>query len=102
MTIDEAIELLKFHSFTHEDLNNPKMETGFLGSLRPYKDLREENFHEIMAVIRVLVNELQKDRLEHEIIISLWGIWHFARAWGVSPDGMLQRNKLITAEDVKN
>jgi hypothetical protein len=29
MAENEAIELLKYHSFTNEDLDNPKSEKGF-------------------------------------------------------------------------
>lgn len=101
MNYKEAKELLKFHSFAHENLNNPKMKTGFLGSLRPYKGLREENFHEIMDIICVLSDEFHQEKIECEIIRNLWSICHFARAWGVNPNRMLQRNNLIATEDVK-
>jgi len=32
---------------------------------------------------------------------SLWGICVLAECWGVEPDGMLQRNKLISPDDVQ-
>lgn len=54
MTEKEAIELLKYHSFTHESIDNPKSEKGFLGMLRPFQgELFENNFHELMEVIKV-------------------------------------------------
>ena len=49
MTQDEAKEFLSFHSGRHSDIEHPKWENGFLGSLRPYKGiLFEENFHEVI------------------------------------------------------
>jgi hypothetical protein len=102
MTPDEAKELLMLHSFAHADVDHPKMETGFLGSLRPYRGhLIEANFHEVMAALRVLVPSLQQPSVDREIISALWGICHLGRMWGVDPDGMLQRNHLIAPQDVK-
>lgn len=36
MNKEEAKELLSYHSGTSEDIHNPKWESGFLGSLRPF------------------------------------------------------------------
>lgn len=38
-------------------------------------------------------------RVDRKIIEAVWSICMFGRAWGLHPDGMLQRNKLITAAD---
>jgi hypothetical protein len=101
MTFEEAKNLLLLHSLSHSDLNNPLMEQGFLGSLRPYKGLQPENFHQIMTAISTLAPHLQqKEYLDKAIISALWGICHYARAWGIHPDGMLRRNNLISDEDV--
>lgn len=99
MNETEAKELLRLHSFTSDDLENPKMATGFLGSLRPYRGLDENNFHEIMAALRVLAPRFATEKLDREIIVELWGICHLARAWGVHPEGMLHRNNLIEETD---
>ncbi|WP_335993961.1 hypothetical protein [Fusobacterium polymorphum] len=37
MNIELAKELLSFHSCRNDDINNPKWENGFLGSLRPFQ-----------------------------------------------------------------
>ena len=79
----------------------PRWENGFLGMLRPYKGLREEAFHEVMACIVALADELLVERLDRGTIAALWVICHLARVWGVEEDGMLQRNALITATDVE-
>ena len=49
MTKEEAIEELFFQSSAHTDIENPRWENGFLGSLRPFRGkLIEENFHLIV------------------------------------------------------
>ena len=101
MTTTEAKELLQIHSFSHPDLKHPKMATGFLGSLRPYRGhLVEENFHEIMAALRILAPSLQQPTVDREVVRALWSICYLGRSWGVCPGGMLQRNSLIQPEDV--
>ncbi|CAI6056860.1 hypothetical protein PAECIP112173_01625 [Paenibacillus sp. JJ-100] len=98
----EAIQLLKYHAFAHDDIKHPKMEHGFLGSLRPFRgQLIEENFHELMTILRVLAPELSNSALDREIMACLWSITHLARAWAVEPEGMLRSNHLISDEQVQ-
>jgi hypothetical protein len=101
MTPDEARTLLAFHAGTHLEVTDPRWTGGFLGMLRPYGGLREESFHEVIACIVVLADELSADRLDRSIISALWGICHLARAWGVEEGGMLRSNALIKSEDVE-
>lgn len=101
MDFSTAKELLLLHSFSHPDINHPKMERGFLGSLRPYRGLNEDNFHEVMHAIIALAQHLQQqNQVDKEVISALWAICELGRAWGVHPQGMLRRNNLITDEDV--
>ena len=97
----QAKRLLLLHSFGLDELDNPQMLGGFMGSLRPYHGLREENFHEVMQALRVLAPQLQQPEIDAEIINALWSICHMARAWGVHEDGMLRRNDLIAPADVE-
>ncbi len=103
ITPDEARELLSKHSFTHPNINDPKMENGFLGSLRPYRgSLNHMAFHEVVACIKSLGPTLSvSDSVDRATLSNLWGICHFAREWGTQPDGMLRRNGLITDCDVR-
>ncbi|KAB1155947.1 hypothetical protein F7018_11605 [Tenacibaculum aiptasiae] len=102
MTEQEAKELLKHHSFTHDNYSHPKSENGFLGMLRPFNgELIESNFHELMSILKVLKNSFYKENIERELISSFWGICHFSKAWGVEEDGMLRRNNLITEKQVE-
>ncbi|WP_458464470.1 hypothetical protein [Paenibacillus sp.] len=101
MEREEAVILLKCHAFSYDDLSHPKMENGFLGSLRPFRGrLIEENFHELMDILRILAPELARPSLDREVMACLWGITHMARAWAVEPEGMLRSNNLISDEQV--
>ncbi len=102
MTEKEAIELLKHHSFTHQDIYNPKSEKGFLGMLRPFKgELFEDNFHELMEIIKVLKGQFGKDNIDRQVISNFWSICHFSRVWGIEQDGMLRRNSLISDNQIE-
>ena len=101
MTFAQAKQGLLLHSFALNDADDAQMARGFLGSLRPYIGLREENFREVMAALRVLAPHLGAPTLEREIVGALWNICHLARAWGVHPDGMLRRNDLISPADAE-
>jgi hypothetical protein len=102
MTEEQAIEELMFHSGRHTDVHNDRWTNGFLGMLRPFNGyLIEENFHKIVASLVILSNKLNEDSIKNEIIASIWGICHLGRAWAVYPEGMLQSNNLIKAEQVK-
>lgn len=102
MTDKEAIELLKHHSFTHEDIENPKSEKGFLGMLRPFQgELFENNFHELMEILKVLQGQLNKDNIDRQIISNFWSICHLSRAWAIDPNGMLRQNSLISNKQIE-
>ena len=102
MTNDEAKQILKYHSFLHENPNEPKMTTGFLGALRPFQGtLTDDNFHEIMKCLKVLANEFENNIIEQEVVSALWGICHYSRAWALYNNGMLQRNNLLTQEQIE-
>ena len=103
MTKEEAKELLKLHSSTHDDIDHPKSRRGFLGMLRPFSgELIEENYHEVIACIKTLANDLANtDKVDKEVISALWGICHLTRSWTASPDGMLRQNNLLKAGQVK-
>jgi hypothetical protein len=102
MTKAEAKDLLLHHAFSHDDYQHPKSERGFLGMLRPFNGtLPEVNYHEIMAALSTLADDLDYPTLDREIIAALWGICHFARAWGLEPEGMLRRNDLITPAQIE-
>jgi len=103
MTKEEAKQILKYHSFTHEDINHPKTERGFLGMLRPFSgELIEDNYHEVINAIQVLTDQLRdNEKVDKEVISAVWGICHLTRSWAIDPEGMLQKNNLIKKEQIE-
>lgn len=98
MNVEEAKELLSYHSGTNDDIHNPKWEFGFLGSLRPFRgELQEENFIEVMECIKVLKDEFSAPMIDKRMVSDIVGMAYFARSW-VSPEGVLGSNHLLTGE----
>ena len=101
MTKQQAIEELLFQSQRHSNIENLRWTNGFLGMLRPFKALKEANFHQIVKAIEVLSDDFKNKTISNETIASIWGICHLGRAWGIYPNGMLQANNLISKEDIE-
>ena len=53
-----------------------------------------------MECLKVLKEEFCKPAIDKEIVNDIVGIIHLTRAWA-SPDGMLGRNKLLTANQTQ-
>jgi hypothetical protein len=102
MEFEHAKQLLLHHSFQHPDFYHRKSAGGFIGSLRPYQGLNEDNFHEVMAAIVALAPHLLQSRqVDRDVMGALWSLCCAARDWGLHPNGMLRRNGLIAHEDVE-
>ncbi|MBD0403017.1 hypothetical protein [Flammeovirga sp. EKP202] len=101
MTKQEAKRLLMLHSFMSENINHPKMENGFIGSLRPFSGkLNENNFHEVVKAIKTLSEEIRSEKIDREIMAAIWNICHLTKSWGTDDEGLLQRNNLISKEQI--
>lgn len=99
MAETEAIERLKHHSYFHEDFESPRTQQGFLGMLRPFQGvLNEDNFHEVMQILGVLRNRFRGENVDRQLIANFWAICHFSRVWAIEKDGMLRRNNLIAKD----
>ena len=76
------------------------LEDGFLTSLRPYRGLHEKNIHLVMEALLTVGERLHRaSQVDRDLVTTVWSMCWYARVWGLRPDGMLQRNSLITAED---
>jgi hypothetical protein len=102
MNYDEARHLLLKHagaSYVKGDATS-SFPDGFLNMLRPYRGLREANFHAVFEALLVVGQQLHAaESVDRKLAYSLWSMCATARLWGIEPSGMLQRNKLITAAD---
>ena len=101
MTATEARAILLAHAGMPADFEDPRFTGGFLGMLRPYKQLYEHNFHEVMLALRTIASSLENPAIDRELISALWGICHFGRAWALETGSMLQRNDLISIADAE-
>lgn len=102
MDFEEAKKQLLLHGEgTYDAAGQPLLlEDGFLGSLRPYRGLREKNFHLVMEALLTVGERVHLDRqVDRDLIETVWSMCCYARAWGLHSGGMLQRNRLITSED---
>jgi hypothetical protein len=102
MDYEEAkFQLLLHGSGTIGPTGQPlTQEDGFLGSLRPYSGLHEKNFHLVMEALLTVGERVHRAaQLDRDLAQSVWRMCSTARSWGLHPAGMLQRNRLITAED---
>lgn len=105
MNYDEARHLLLMHGSGMTDAQgNPLVyDKGFLGMLRPYRGtLITENFHIVMEALYVVGEQIhESEKVDRQLVESIWSMCLLARLWGIEPDGMLQRNHLITPADTK-
>lgn len=91
MTPEEAAKRLVFHG---------QPEPGaFLEMLRPYRGLRGDVLHDVMACLRASAPLLVGPSVSRELASALWAISHLGRSWALDSDGMLRRNGLIADHD---
>ena len=90
------------HSYLGTDSKDPVQVSGFIGSLRPWQGLREENFRQVLEALDVLSEELlNAPLLDRDIVSALWGICYLGRSWGVEPGASLRRHHIISDADVQ-
>jgi len=104
LTVDyeAAVNVILMQGIGGDDLpvEDALTPDSFLGSLRPFSGLREENFLRVMEAVVALKPHLAgQDIWERRLVEGLWGLTTTARLWGLDPDGMLQRNRLLSADD---
>jgi hypothetical protein len=100
MTFEEAVEQLSFHCGANTNTDDPRWKAGFLPMLRPYRGLRKDVYENLVECLAAVEEHLKEaPLLDRRVINSLWAICHYARAWGLDPDGMLRRNDLISDQD---
>jgi hypothetical protein len=102
MTYDDAVNIILKHGIGRDDVppNDALLSDGFLGCLRPYSGLREENFLRVIKAIIALEPHLKgTTQWERQLVASLWGLVTRARLWGLDTDSMLQRNRLLSEDE---
>lgn len=96
--MDEAqakTELLR-----HAGLVDSYYADGFLGCLRPYSGIRDENFHAVVESMVTVGHSIATDeRIDRELMQAIHCILTFGRLYALDEDGMLVRNRLISPSD---
>jgi hypothetical protein len=102
MDYEAALDVIRMHGIGRDDVppDEAVLPDGFLGCLRPYSGLREENFLRVMdAIIALRPHLAGKREWERRLVEGVWGLTTTARSWGLDPGGMLPRNRLLSADD---
>ncbi len=102
MEYADAVNVILMHGIGREDvpLDHALVPDGFLSCLRPYSGLREVNFLQVMdAIVALKPHVSGATSLDRQLVEGLWGLTTRARRWGLDPGGMLQRNRLLSADD---
>lgn len=95
-------EAAKTELLRHAGIAEDFYHSGFLGCLRPYSGLKDENFHAVVeALLSVGALFASTETIERSIVQAMWNLTVRARVTGISDDSLLVRNKLITPEDRK-
>jgi hypothetical protein len=104
MDFVQAKELILMQGYRHP--NHSNAETGFLGSLLPYRALRgekfelqEKNLYEILEAVDVVAIQFQNEAtVDKEIVGTLWSICHLVHNY-IRPDSAWRRTNLMTSKD---
>lgn len=99
LSLPEARDLLGLHTGMFE---NWAPESGLLGSLRPYRGLRDEDFGEVVEAMLALGDQcLRPARIDPEVVLAVWQTCHYIRWWGTDEDSLLRQNNLLAREDLR-
>lgn len=101
MDFDAAIEELSFHCGSHPSIHDPRWDSGFLQTLRPYRGhLDRDAWSRVIQCVDAVAGHIKEAPvIDRSIINSLWAICYYSRLWALEPDGMLRRNNLISEAD---
>lgn len=90
------LKLLLHAGMSSEDIQSD----GFLGTLRPYKGLHDENFHQVMEAILLAGESIYSEpKIDRDLVDAIWRMCIIARLSGIELNGPLVKNKLISPQD---
>jgi len=104
MEYRDALNTILMHGVGRRDvpLSDALHEHGFIGCLRPWSGLRDENYRDVMIAILSLRESLaDADCWPTELVGGIMGITRMAHGWALDSNGMLQRNNLITTTELE-
>jgi hypothetical protein len=75
---------------------------GLIGRLRPYRGLDERDFAELVqALITLHPVVFNAPAVERDLVAALWSLCQSTCTIGIDPKGLVVRNGLATASDVR-
>lgn len=90
------LKLLLHAGTSSEDI----LGEGFLGTLRPYTGLHDENFHQVMEAILLAGESIYSEpKIDRDLVDAIWRMCIIARISGIELNGSLVKNKLISPQD---
>ncbi len=91
MEYEDALNTTLMHGVGRSDvpLSEALCETGFIGCLRPWSGLRDENYVELMTAIVSLRHSLAgRAEWPTELVGGIVGITRMAHCWGIDETGI--------------
>lgn len=104
MKYDDALNTILMHGVGRDDVPIAEAlhEHGFIGCLRPWSGLRDDNYREVMLALLSLRQSLAgADCWPTELVGGIMGITRMAHCWALDSKGMLQHNGLISESEVE-
>ena len=94
----KPIEILRLHCIGRHDIENLRDE-GFISKLRPFVEVSQNDFLEIINACQALYDEHQENVIDKDIIYQLNGCSHLIYNYALRTNSMLVKNKLINNEE---
>ena len=93
----KPIEILRHHCVGRHDIEGFK-ENGFQSKLRPFTEVSEFDFRQIIDACQTLYIETDGQSINKDVIYQVSGCTQKKYTYALKPDSMLVRNKLINEE----
>lgn len=100
MSFDTAREKLSFHCGAHPSIEDERWENGFLQLAGRAGGLPKEAMLDVTDCVDAVESHLcAAENLDRQVISSLWGIIHFARAWSIDPESSAVQEGRVSEQD---
>ncbi len=87
----------KLELLRHAGMTEDYERDGFVGCLRPFSGLKEDNFHTVVeSILSVGQSFSTSNSVEKSIVSAIWQLTSTTRLWAIDDEGMLVRNQLIS------
>ncbi len=100
LSANDAADLLKLHSGNCENLDDERVDSGLLCSMRSWNaKLHPANFHEVMACIKALGPTWSSEMIPSSPVSDLWSIIYLGNSYVSNPSRAEHRKEHILVPD---